>query len=376
MNYTNKFLINGPVNVIRLEGKIGDTKKMVYIFGDNHIDITNQTKCEDISIDIDQLFPLIFKENKKMKYDFFVEMDKEVRDNKTNYKKYDMRYISNVVEFFVENFREVLNSKVNTSEKYKNTRFHYFDIRTEHFKNLMNVHYNLSEFLGNLNTYDTIFKQDLSELSDALNIYLKLLKDLTLNLQKSDIKDMVKLRKKYNHKIVNDHMKEILKIHIKLLEESQKELEILIGLVNKFIKDFEKNKLLDPFKLLEEYKILFNNIYSIDDKISVLLAYTTDLFFLRRFLDKNYIKNGIIYCGIAHCQHMAYVLVKYFNFKITHIHYKDNKLTLKKLMDKLKKLKYDDNKVNKLAILMGRGNINSELLYQCVDMSKFPKNLT
>ena len=33
---------------------------------------------------------------------------------------------------------------------------------------------------------------------------------------------------------------------------------------------------------------------------------------------------------------------------------------------------------NKLAILMGRGNINSEfdIRYQCVNMSKFPKNLT
>jgi hypothetical protein len=36
--------INGPLNVVRLEGKINKIKKVIYVFLDIHIDVNNHTK--------------------------------------------------------------------------------------------------------------------------------------------------------------------------------------------------------------------------------------------------------------------------------------------------------------------------------------------
>jgi hypothetical protein len=41
-----------------------------------------------------------------------------------------------------------------------------------------------------------------------------------------------------------------------------------------------------------------------------------DLYFLKRVLDKDYIKKSIMYCGDYHFTHYVSFLVKYFNFEI------------------------------------------------------------
>ena len=60
------------------------------------------------------------------------------------------------------------------------------------------------------------------------------------------------------------------------------------------------------------------------DWMSWICAFLTDLYFIRRFITKDYIKNGIIYTGSAHLCDITYILTKYFNFKITNIFYKHN----------------------------------------------------
>ena len=48
-------LINGPVNIIRLEGSINKVKKTIYIFGDYHVHCEQQTTCNnDDAKNIDQ----------------------------------------------------------------------------------------------------------------------------------------------------------------------------------------------------------------------------------------------------------------------------------------------------------------------------------
>lgn len=64
---------------------------------------------------------------------------------------------------------------------------------------------------------------------------------------------------------------------------------------------------------------LINEIKSkIELKIFTLI---TDLFFLRRFLDKDYIINGIIYSGISHSINYVFILLKLFDFKVTNFSY-------------------------------------------------------
>jgi hypothetical protein len=40
---------------------------------------------------------------------------------------------------------------------------------------------------------------------------------------------------------------------------------------------------------------------------------------MRKFLDKDYITNGIFYTGVTHSLNYIYFLVKLFDFKITHV---------------------------------------------------------
>lgn len=56
--------INGPINVVRMEGKIGNIKKVVYLFMDRHNDYNVQTKCNNPgSIDVQEYFKNSFRDN-------------------------------------------------------------------------------------------------------------------------------------------------------------------------------------------------------------------------------------------------------------------------------------------------------------------------
>jgi hypothetical protein len=91
---------------------------------------------------------------------------------------------------------------------------------------------------------------------------------------------------------------------------------------------------------------------------------------LRRFLDKNYITNGIVYAGAAHIATFVSILVKEFNFKITHV----------------AKSKFDNIEQLEKEIINSGGNFENvsrimELLdvfnsKQCSDISTFPKNFS
>ena len=94
-----------------------------------------------------------------------------------------------------------------------------------------------------------------------------------------------------------------------------------------------------------------------------LFTMIMDLYFLRRFLDKDYISNGVIYTGIAHTGNYFYFLIKYFGFKITHSSY----------------LKEDPRKAEAIVKKSTDPREIDYLIYppelqQCSDMSSFPKN--
>jgi len=57
----------------------------------------------------------------------------------------------------------------------------------------------------------------------------------------------------------------------------------------------------------------------INDTLLFTTSFITDLYLLRRILDKKYIIRSIVYSGNAHTYHLKYILIKYFNFKLTHI---------------------------------------------------------
>lgn len=86
--------------------------------------------------------------------------------------------------------------------------------------------------------------------------------------------------------------------------------------IYKISSDFiDKN---DFLKVAHYIIIEFHNIKNLCFNIFIII---TDLFFIRRFLDKDYITNGILYTGMAHMNNILYLLVKYFDFNLSNGYY-------------------------------------------------------
>ncbi|AGF84936.1 hypothetical protein QJ854_gp846 [Moumouvirus goulette] len=124
--------INGPINVIRMEGTVSGTKKIIYLFMDFHIGLDLQTECpniysEEIQYFLAKSFENISKRDKI--YDFFLEIlpskiSKQFISDKKNI------YLFQVFKFF----RKIFNydpdkNLVHVSDKLQNVRLHYVDIR-------------------------------------------------------------------------------------------------------------------------------------------------------------------------------------------------------------------------------------------------------
>lgn len=160
--------INGPVNVVRLEGNINGIKKILYLFMDIHNSKEQQTKCENINAtEINDYFYDSFLElnNSEKMYDFFVEFQprKYMESNISQYdKKYfhenqDM-YINKIYKLFKQHF-QYENNKIKISNLFNHVRFHYIDIRDW-------VHYYIIFFVNIL--YDWMIKVE-QNIPDALH---------------------------------------------------------------------------------------------------------------------------------------------------------------------------------------------------------------
>ena len=108
-------------------------------------------------------------------------------------------------------------------------------------------------------------------------------------------------------------------------------------------------------------------IYKLDDLADIVhtdIVYIflkiTDLFFLRRFLDKDYVTNAISYTGAAHSINYINFLVSNFDFKITHYSYSEETN-----LEKLNMIAKND--IYKLDFIL-----HPQKLIQCSDLSSFP----
>lgn len=108
---------------------------------------------------------------------------------------------------------------------------------------------------------------------------------------------------------------------------------------------------------------LFDLAYQIENIIHVNIMYM-DIFFLRRFLDKDYIKNVVAYTGGLHSNNYIKILIQDFDFRITHVAYAEE-LDMDKLTNQIKSSKH----LAEIEYLLYPPE-----LYQCSDLSHFPKN--
>lgn len=395
-------LINGPANVVRLEGEINGVHKVLYTFMDWHVDVQWQTRCSNFLADtMPQYIFKTLNKNKDTTYDFFMEM----RPNNITYPIEWMqhKYIGEMELFFQQMFKyDNEKDKVMTSDEYPNLRVHYADVRDslevgiihegyapfDYLKYLANDCYNskhASEYaLGQITTgldsamdkFNVIKNKLHSKKFGGSKIFEKVAKHETDIITDEVINKIKNVYKNDNvMTIMNELLNDIVELECDKIDESirryRKFLKEGIELARSYdvsVIDIFGDKMIvygggsDVYYATKLY-IHTDNLY---DMITRFFAWITDIYFLRRFLDKSYITNAFTYHGALHSQHFVYVLVKYFNFKVTHI-CKSQIEDVDKLNKFIKKTKIFDEEFEI--------KFHPKQLIQCVDMSNFPKNL-
>ena len=373
MNFTKKYNIDGPVNIIRLTNGI----KIVYIFGDLHNSLEKQTECvynRDIeSISIDKFFRKIFKNNPDKKFDFFYEGYSD-KDSKVDVKQYDemlnlnkyytSKYIDQIMKLVFNNIY-LVDNKIHTSKHFHNVRLHYFNFRNvvPHYNYLFNDHSNF---------YNLKDSYNYNKITDYLIHYRKMLIEIKDFLESDTNSYMIKIKSKYiNSKIKN----RILEIFDTIIIKSLNNIFKLIDDTITYIKDTPElfDKYITIEKIYELNKIVFINIILISDLLFYLFCNLIDIYLIRRLLDKDYINNCIIYTGAYHMIDIAYLLIKYFDFKITHIANSDKTVdndnieNLNMIIKKKDIINYNDI-IFLCTYLENNG-------YQCSNLFNFPDNL-
>lgn len=404
MSISDETQINGPINVLRMEGDVFGIKKVIYIFMDYHLPIDHQTRCPNFtSLDIYQYLAINLKKSDHP-IDFMFEITEEYI-GKESYK-YKEIYIKEVTDFFKSEFSK------NKSKSNNLVRYHYVDVRDYLFdtinqydntlENIMdnvyansywgkyvfdNILLNLEGIVEELNYWDSLLFGDLRSIPKRTSSNLKRLsEDTNINENvKKNIKKVpkfiLKIRERYKNKKVHDNFKLMFDYIKKLIKET---LQICFDMVNEITKQGSSSNVgtLTYSKCLGTYfwgdvfcdriDIVMNlrkKHQELSWKMLLLFSKMMDIFFLRRFLDKDYITHAIIYTGGAHSITYVQHLITKYNFKITHASYSAEK-NLSKLNTYLAKF------LDPSDVIEYEKMLYPHLLVQCSDLSHFPKNFS
>ena len=398
-------IVSGPINILRLEGKIGDINKVLFVFVDVHVH--RQLKCRELnSIDIDKYFYREFKKQKN-RVDFFFEMSPDWLI-KPKFSKFKNRYIEEVANMFNSSFKiNMKKNEIQKSDIFPNVRLHYLDVRMYIKNGIDTAIQKFLNFVTEIYHNEIIAQNDFIFLLDGCNILgsrMKVLYDLFYGkgnkiikkyptiqpseaLQRFTDKDYLnksaelvnKMKSIYSNKHVqigvNKIINGLLKDHFDNFFKTLEDLILFLKKSAKFVnyKEDELVKINDYYGsnyfFLAQPDIFDDIIHSLKQKtekiraayarITVLIM---DIYFARRFLDKNYVANGITYSGAHHSLNNLFTLIKYFDFHITHAHYmKGNKNEF------MKKVQNAENLCGLLEY------ITPPEFIQCVNMSEFPE---
>jgi hypothetical protein len=380
-----KLFVNGPINVVRLEGNVHNIKKVLYVLFDVHMDIDWQTKCDDInSIDISKYIRKQIKNTSCDSIDLFLEIYPNIAQ--TNADNFTRKYILDAHSLFRKKFTIIDNKtapvKFSINEK-ANVRLHYIDTREDLCKTVDDL---LKRIKGT-NIWSLRFKNELESfkllfvnlLDEITFIYKLMLNSESSDRNKDTIFKIINKLKKYNHtenKVIFDYWIGEISYHYDLILKYINQVITIIdtngiNLAKVEYHAFETG--IDDVK-----RIGWKTINSLPDQISELIAkiddlaigffvYFVDIYFMRRFLDKDYVTNGLSYTGSSHSIHYIDLLVKKYGFKITHVSHSTEP---------------DINKLNELVKKDYGGVINSfelskllypQILIQCSDLTGFPQ---
>ena len=185
----NVSLIDGPINLFRLEGTFGNIKKVLYAFADFHTNVNLQTKCNSFnSIPFANYVYLMLHELSKQHqstiYDFFIEMYESHIYNPIN-SKYNGRYIDN----FTAMAGSIAHKQKEDKSFFQNARFHYVDNRCYLFNDIGFIVTNLYNMQYDFGIYNQL--QRIIESLDDLNMIFNVHKSLILMTCNDEITDLL-----------------------------------------------------------------------------------------------------------------------------------------------------------------------------------------
>lgn len=397
----NIIKISGPVNVVRMEGNINGIKKIIYLFMDFHLELWNETECNNIfSHDINQYFAESFYKlnGSNLIYDFFLEIyPTRSYSSGSKFLPKKQKYIWEVSKLFQKVFKyDEEKNKVGLPDVFQNVRIHYIDIRDylkEHLidkidivtKNINSLNFSklnpekIQKIIGEFQN----IKSEIDKIINLLKYTNEDIVDRTKIIKEKDphiidesaMRQLVyKLKYRYNHgdikNTLNDLLENIIKKFISYTQFIEKSIEE--------IKQF--NVTLSKSQDIRQTRKIQDRIYNIgdillQDSITIFVG-IVDIYFLRRFLDKDYITNAIVYTGILHSTTYIEILAKYFDFKITHVAQGD--INIKQINNKIKNLSEDEifDLFSRETIRPSKNKSGTPSVYQCSDITHFPENFT
>ena len=379
---SKKYFINGPESVSRLEGKIDGVKKVIYLFGKIHI-ISNECR-EDNNIDIDKFLLKIFKYNDKKNKDYldvFLEIYDIDKENLLG--SYRMMMINRIRKLLSNN--KEINKSVSKNDKIKYTRFHNFDIR--YIFDKYHIHSDTATIPEDIESFDEI-KDKLRSLKDNINKFIEKEEITKNNKLNTKSKILKKLFTKYDTKECNEILSKITIRYFNILIDLPHKINmLLLRIYTLSIEEDKDYKTYDYMKfskyVLDKITDLFIQYNAINDTLLFTTSFITDLYLLRRILDKKYITRGIVYSGNAHTYHLKYILIKYFNFKLTHINNDKTDNNYKKQIKEESKFLKELNNYNLLNFGHKVDLMIDNLVYtqrqdtkQCINLFDFPNNLS
>ncbi len=379
MSFDIPKFIDGPICLFRIEGSFEGIKKVLYLFGDVHNDAQWQTKCNTYNAlpITNAMYITLSRLSEKLPKNKNIDIFGEFHNN-INIESYvDAPAMNNM---YIVNFMTMLRTMKNeqtTLNKFQNMRFHYVDFRN-YMTNILYVivdqavHFTQSEYFS-IETLNKL-KQLLTNVAHIMNIHRIII------MRANDIPfiDSIinSLETKQNELKTDpgDTQYQTISNYIQFLFEHSLHADIFnlmvtIKFLRKLITKFESVKLkcflLDTILLLfldycdglqthisnslelidalinmnhvvtstpfsgatdDEYidntRVMCDGIRGgisvIRNKFVATYALLMDMYFVKRFLDKKYIVDGIIYCGGYHVVRTIYFLVTHFNFNITH----------------------------------------------------------
>ena len=409
MTSKKPLIVNGPVNVFRLNGKIGSVDKTLYIFVYQRSDTRNE--CDNIySIDIESYLYRCMNKNKSP-LDIFVHALFRLTPNNdgTNFLKYHLHRTNDMFSKIINPDKNIDRHGEKMSTVLPNVRVHSVLIG-DFFRDIVQIHNIAKKNLKHM--FVKLFNGDVYILPISLDYTKEILRQYTVlvdnvlsafgseecNETAMNIRNTIhNMRTKIKDYDVRTMTNNLLDTAHKRIHHISEKLGQLINEFNTFV---EKNNISfqrDPKSIKVQLDLYDGHRYLYSDNIKneSLLTYIEKLLSLfeeiesmfksaygiiyvamtlRRFLDKEYITRGLINDEMSFfTEYMLVILMSTFKFNLTNVAYAT--VNLSDLVKEITKCK------TIFEIDEDNGQDFRKYLYRptfslCSDMTNFPDYLS